>query len=138
MRDVDEGTQLFALWLFILMNIVFRDLHEFAKKDFLEMLLTGTYNGIQITEELLLLGGVLSLVPISMLVVSLLLERRFAKPLTFGAAFIQTVTMLSSPPGDLDDILHLSVELLAMAAILRIAWRWRAAPLNDAAALLRS
>lgn len=124
MRKLDEGTLLSTLWLFILLNIIFRDLHQFARADVLEMLLDGHYFGIVLTEELALLGGFLSLVPISMVLFSRVLLRRYARPMTFLAALIQSGTMFSSVPSDLDDGLHLVVQALAMVAIVMIAWRW--------------
>lgn len=112
-----------ALWLFILLNIVFRDLHQCAMKPFLEMMLSGTYDGVEITPELVLLGGVLAEVPIAMVLFSLLLARRLGRPVTFAAALATTATVLSSAPRDMDDVLHLVVQLAAMTAILGTAWR---------------
>ena len=82
MRKLDPHTLLSALWLFILLNIIFRDIHQFALKSHLEMLLTGYYDGMLITDELMLLGGFLALVPISMVVLSLLLQPRWLRPAT--------------------------------------------------------
>jgi hypothetical protein len=65
MDKTDTKTKLSALWLFILLNIIFRDLHQLAMRPFLEMLLTGYYNGVEVTEELMLLGGFLPEVPIA-------------------------------------------------------------------------
>ena len=124
MEKIDTNTKLSALWLFILLNIIFRDLHQFANKPFLEMLLTGTYNGIEVTEELMLLGGFLAEVPIAMVLFSLLLTRRIGRPVTFVAAFITTATLVSSAPSDMDDVFHLVIELAAMVAILWTAWSW--------------
>jgi len=124
MRKIDTNTKLSALWLFILLNIMFRDLHQFANRPFLEMLLTGSYNGIEVTETLLLLGGFLAEVPIAMVLFSLLLTRRIGRPVTFIAAFITTATFLSSAPSDMDDVFHLVIELAAMVVILWTAWTW--------------
>lgn len=124
MEKIDTNTKLSALWLFILLNIIFRDLHQFANKPFLEMLLTGTYNGIEVTEELMLLGGFLAEVPIAMVLFSLLLNRRFGRPVTFVAAFITAATLVSSAPSDMDDVFHLVIELAAMVAIVWTAWKW--------------
>jgi hypothetical protein len=46
--------------------MIFRDLHEFGRPGFLEEITTGIVNGVQITEELMLVGGVMAEVPISM------------------------------------------------------------------------
>ena len=124
MRQIDTNIKLSALWLFILLNIIFRDIHQFTLKSHLEMLLTGTYNGIEITEELMLLGGFLVEVPIAMVLFSLLLTRRTGRPVTFAAAFITTATLLFTAPSDMDDVFHLVVELAAMVAILWTAWKW--------------
>jgi hypothetical protein len=124
MEKIDTNTKLSALWLFILLNIIFRDLHQFANKPFLEMLLTGTYNGIEVTEELMLLGGFLAEVPIAMVLFSLLLTRRIGRPVTFVAAFITAATLVSSAPSDMDDVFHLVIELAAMVAIVWTAWKW--------------
>ena len=125
MDTIDTKTKLSALWLFILLNIIFRDLHQFGRKGFIEMLMTGTYNGIEVTEELMLLGGFLAEVPIAMVLFSLLLTRRICRPVTFVAVVITAATLLSSAPTDMDDSFHLVIELAAMVAILWTAWTWR-------------
>lgn len=122
MRKLDPHTLLSALWLFILLNIIFRDIHQFALKSHLEMLLTGYYDGMLITDELMLLGGFLALVPISMVVLSLLLQPRWLRPVTAVAVVFTAGPAILSPPTDLDDVLHFSVAFLAMAAISWIAW----------------
>ncbi len=124
MRQLDPHILLSTLWLFILLNIIFRDIHQFVLASHLEMLLTGYYNGIEITEELMLLGGVLVQVPIAMVLFSLLLPRRIGRPVTLLAAIITMGTLLSSAPTDLDDTFHLVIELAALAAILWTAWTW--------------
>jgi hypothetical protein len=124
MRKLDPHTLLSALWLFILLNIIFRDIHQFVLASHLEMLLAGHYNGMEITEELMLLGGVVVQVPIAMVLFSLLLTRRIGRPVTILAAIITTATLLSSAPTDLDDTFHLVIELAALAAILWTAWMW--------------
>ncbi len=124
MRRLDPHILLSALWLFILLNIIFRDIHQFVLASHLEMLLTGYYNGIEITEELMLLGGFLVQIPIAMVLFSLLLTRRISRPLTILAAIITTGTLLSSAPTDMDDTFHLAIELAALAAVLWTAWAW--------------
>ena len=116
MRKLDPHTLHSALWLFIL--------------------LTGYYNDMEITEELMLLGGVLVQVPIAMVLFSLLLTRRGGRPVTILAAIITTGTLLSSAPTDFDDTFHLVIELAAVVAVLWTAWMWTdqehaAAPAGD-------
>lgn len=124
MNPIDTRIRLSALWLFILLNIIFRDIHQFALASHLEMLLTGYYNGMEVTEPLMLLGGVLVEIPIAMVVVSLLLSRRVGRPVTMIAAVLTAGTLLSSVPTDMDDTFHLIVEMAAMMAIVWTAWTW--------------
>ena len=125
MVTLDTRTKLSALWLFILLNIIFRDIHQFVLASHLEMLLTGYYNGIEITEELMLLGAVLVEIPIAMVLFSLLLSRKIGRPVTILAAIITGGILLSSAPTDLDDTFHLVIELAAIVAILWTAWTWK-------------
>ena len=76
MRRLDPHTLLSALWLFILLNIIFRDIHQFVLASHLEMLLTGYYNGIEITEGLMLRVGSSSRSRLRWFLFSLLLTRR--------------------------------------------------------------
>ncbi|MEM9764541.1 MAG: DUF6326 family protein [Pseudomonadota bacterium] len=124
MAPIDTRLKLSALWLFVLLNIIFRDLHQFAMKSSLEMFLSGTYHGVEITEELMLFGGVLAQVPISMVLVSVLVAPRICRPVTLVAAVATAATLLSSAPEDLDDVFHLVVELGALFAIAVTAWVW--------------
>jgi hypothetical protein len=116
MRKLDRHTLLSALWLFILLNILFRDIHQMMLKSHLEMLLTGSYNGTRITDELMLLGGFLALVPISMVLLSLVLERRWLRPASAVGVVFTAAPAMMAPPTDMDDVLHVSVALLALVA----------------------
>ncbi|MEM7686133.1 MAG: DUF6326 family protein, partial [Pseudomonadota bacterium] len=109
---MDIRIKLAALWLFILLNIVFRDIHQFALKSHLEMLLTGTYNGVVITEELMLFGAVIVQIPVGVVPLSVMLRRQAGLPVTLVAVVLATAGMLSNAPTDLDDWFHLVVQLL--------------------------
>lgn len=130
MRKVDPHLMLASLWLFILLNIIFRDLHQFVMPGFIENVMTGRFNGMDITPELMLLGGIVVSVPISMIPLSLLLERSFLRPLTIVAALVTSVTMIPPAPMDLDDTYHLVLQLLAIAGIVATCWRWMQDPVE--------
>ena len=124
MDTIDTKMKLSALWLFILLNIIFRDIHQFTLKSHLEMLLTGYYNGTEVTDTILLIGGFVVEIPIAMVLFSLLLSRKIGRPITFMAALMTTATLLFTPPGDPDDMFFLIIELAAILVILRTAWTW--------------
>ena len=52
----DIKAVLSTLWMFVLLNIIFRDIHDLFRPGFLEEMMTGSVNGTEVTEEALLLG----------------------------------------------------------------------------------
>jgi MFS family permease len=126
MRKPDPHTFLSTLWLFILLNVIFRDFHQLGMAWYLESLLTGYQNGVRITEEIMLMAGVLVQVPIGMVLLSHLLTREWLRRATFVAVPVTAAGMMMAPPTDKDDVLHLIIELAAMTVILWVAWRWPA------------
>ena len=117
--------KLSALWLFILLNVIFRDIHQFTMKSHLEMLLTGYYNGMEVTEELMLIGGIVLEIPLAMVLFSLLLKRKCNRILNIIAVIISAGLFLVEPPSDLDDWFFKIVEFIVFIVILVTAWKWR-------------
>jgi hypothetical protein len=132
MEQLKTRLTLFALWLFVLLNIIFRDIHQLTLKSHLEMLLTGYFNGMEVTDAIMLGGALIVNAPISMLLVSLLAKRRLSKGLNLAAATILTLSFFASPPTDMDDIFHLTVELIAIAAIVFTVIKWKESSLITA------
>jgi len=122
MRQLDRHVLLSNLWLFILLNVIFRDFHQLGMAWYLEPLPTGYQNGVEITDEIMLMAGILVQLPIGMV----LLTREWLRPATFLAVTVTAAGMLLAPPTDMHDVLHLVIEPLAVLAILRVAWRWPA------------
>ena len=124
MKTIHPSLKLSALWLFILLNVIFRDIHQFTMKSHLEMLLTGYYNGMEVTEMLMLAGGMVLEIPIAMVLFSLLLEKSYNRPVNISAVIISAGLFLVEPPSDLDDWFFKIVEFIGFLAILCTAWRW--------------
>lgn len=125
MEPIKLNFKLSALWLFILLNIIFRDIHQFTMKSHLEMLLTGIYNGTPVTEELILLGGFLVEIPILMCLLSLLLLRKWSRPLNLIASVLTIGVLLAEPPSDLDDTFFKIIEFATIMWIMWTAWKWK-------------
>ncbi|MBX2873386.1 MAG: hypothetical protein KTR30_14840 [Saprospiraceae bacterium] len=126
MDTLHPKLKLSALWLFILLNVVFRDIHQFTMKSHLEMLLTGYYNGMEVTEILMLVGGIVLEIPIAMVLFSLLLKRKINRPVNLVAVIITAGLFLVEPPSDLDDWFFKIVEFIGFIAILWTARSWKA------------
>ena len=123
-QKIKPQTLISTLWIFILLNIVFRDLHQFGKKGFLEEISSGIVNGVVISEELMLVGGILAEIPILMVLLSRILNHKANKWANIIAGTITLVVFATAiPSSDMDDIFHMIIEVAAILWIFRIAWK---------------
>ncbi|MEN8874174.1 MAG: DUF6326 family protein [Pacificibacter sp.] len=114
------------LWVFIILNFFARDIHELGRPGMLEQMMSGTIDGVVVTEMLMLIGGVMIEIPILMTVLALLLPYGINRWANIGVGFLtmaMIVAMNTKP--DLDNVFFMSIQLIALAAIVWIAWRWR-------------
>ncbi|WP_299347903.1 DUF6326 family protein [uncultured Maritalea sp.] len=112
-----------TLWIFFMLNLVFRDIHEIGTAAFLNEALTGKINGAVITEELMLLGFVLIEIPLAMIIGSLFLPHKMCRWLTIVAAVLTGAILSLGLPGDLDDRAFAIVEFITLGYICWLAWR---------------
>lgn len=47
-----------TLWVFVLLTVIFRDIHELFRQGFLEEIMSGEVNGVEMTETTLLIAGI--------------------------------------------------------------------------------
>lgn len=122
--QMDKKVLLSTLWLFVLLNIIFRDLHEFASPGFLQEVLSGYVNGMKITEELIFIGAIVAQVPIFMVLLSRVLKRKTNRWANVGASIFQIAITISALPRVPADILHAIIEIAALLSIIWIALKW--------------
>ena len=121
---MDIKALLSTLWIFVLFNIVFRDIHEMLRPGFLEEVMTGTVNGVQITEGFLLLGGMMLEVPIAMVLLSRVLPYRVNRWANIIAGPIAIALIVVGAPSDLDDMFFAIIEVVSLLLIVWYAWKW--------------
>ncbi len=122
---MDIKALLSTLWIFVLFNMIFRDLHEFGRPGFIEEIMTGIVNGVQITEELMLLGGIMAEVPISMVLLSRVLNYRINRWTNIFAGTITIAMIINNGVKDLDDIFFTAIEVVALILIVWCAGKWK-------------
>lgn len=123
----DMPTLLASLWLFVLLNILFRDIHELFRPGMLEEILAGIVNGTLVTDQLLLISGIVLEIPILMTVLPRVLAYRINRSLNIGAALLMIAATVAVPPRDLDDIWFFAIEIIALLVIIGLSWCWRRA-----------
>ena len=122
---LDMKTKLSTLWIFVLLNVIFRDIHELFRPGFLEEIMTGTVKGVQLTEELLLQGGIMLEILIVMVILSRLLEYGVNRWANIIVGAIAIVYIIANGVNDLDDIFFATIEVVALLLIIWYAWKWR-------------
>jgi len=115
------------LLIFIILNFFARDIHELGRPGMLEQMMSGTIDGVVITEMLMLLGGIMIEIPILMTIFALILPYGINRWTNIGVGLLtmaMIVAMNLKP--DLDNVFFMSIQLIALIAIVGIAWRWQA------------
>ena len=135
---MDMKAKLSAAWIFVLLNVIFRDIHELFRPGLLEEMMTGTVNGVQMTEETLLLAGIMLEIPIAMVILSRVLNYRVNRWANIIAGAMAIPLLLASRPGDLDDMFFATIEVVSLALIIRYAWKWREQEASTDTALVMS
>ncbi len=118
-QKIDPRSLLSTLWIFILFNMIFRDLHQFANKQFVEDLLVQDIN-----EKLVLVFGIILEIPILMVVLPKILGETANRWANSIAALTLVLGMLSTiPKADMDDYFFMGVQSLALVGILYITFK---------------
>lgn len=123
-QKIKPHALLSTLWIFVLLNMVFRDFHQLGKKGFLEEMMSGVVNGVKITDELMLVGGILVEIPILMVLLSRILNNKANKWANIIAGLITLAVFATAiPAADIDDIFHMIIEVAAILWIFKISWK---------------
>lgn len=125
LNDLDKRAKLTALWLFVFLNMIFRDLHQLGHPGFIEEMMSGTVNGVQVTDGLLLIGGIMIAVPLLIIPLTQFLGAKASRVanLCIGVLHIVITIGVNNAP-DLDDVFFVAIEITALLLILQQAWSW--------------
>jgi len=121
---MDMKAKLSTLWIFVLFNIAFLDIHGFLKPGFIEEVMTGFVNGTQMTEGLLLLGAIMMEIPIAMVLLSRVLKYRVNRWANIIAGAITIAIFMFNFSTDLDRIFVGTIVIASLLLIIWYAWKW--------------
>lgn len=118
---LEMKTRLSTLWIFTLLNVIFRDIHEFVRPGFLEELMTG----VQVTDEFMLVSGIMLEIPIVMVILSRVLAYRVNRWANIIVAVCAIgLILINNTAPDLDNIFFAAVEIVSLVLIVWYAWKW--------------
>lgn len=114
-----------TMWIFVLLLMLFRDIHEFFRPGFAQQMVDGVVNGSVITNETMLIAGIVLTIPISMVLLSRILPSQYSRwtNITLATFFIPAI--LSFGVYDMDDVWFMAMEIIGLLAIVVYAWRWQ-------------
>ncbi|GAB5491880.1 MAG: hypothetical protein Phog2KO_20950 [Phototrophicaceae bacterium] len=120
----EKKATLSTLWIFVLLNVIFRDIHELFRVGLLEEMITGVVNGTEITNSLMLIAGIGLEISILMVILARVLPYRVNRWANIIISLITMLSLVSAGTNDMDDIFFLAVELMALVYIIYYAWTW--------------
>ena len=106
--------------------MIFRDLHQFGNTEFVEGMMTGVVDGVQITEGLMLIGGIMIAIPLLMVPLNQFLNFKANRLANLFIGVLQIVVTIGvNMAPDLDDVFFAVIELTALVLIVGLAWKWK-------------
>lgn len=118
-----------TLWLVILLNVIFRDIHEFLRPGYLEEVMARTASGAGLPEVAFLGFAIALEIPIMMVLLARVLPQhtnRWANLIAAPVMMLFVVSgLLIDQPADLDDLFHAGVELVLLTLLFSLARRWQ-------------
>lgn len=118
-ENIQPQVLLSTLWVFILFNMLLRDLHEFPTEGYIEELMA-----LKLSDPVMLLYAFIVEIPILMVLLARVLSNRANKWANLVAASITLLGIASTLlAADLDDIFFAVANVMALLVILRTAWK---------------
>ncbi len=119
------------LWIFVLFNMLFRDMHDLFRSGVLQQMQSGVVDGVTITEELMLISVFVVEIPIVMVFLSCVLRQRVNRLANVIVAHLTNLLTFTYGARDMDDIFFMVVVMAALLSIATLAWKWHNPESND-------
>lgn len=127
-NEIPFGLKLAMLWLFAILNMVFRDIHELTMAGTIEEILTGRLNGVVMSEGLLVVGAVVVELLLLGFIGSVLLKPYIARRMNLVLPVLAIFGTIAARPSDPDDYIFAIIEILTFCAIWWFTLKWKIEP----------
>lgn len=123
---LNQKAKLSTAWIFVFLNVIFRDIHELLRSGLLEEMLSDVVNGVPMTQETLLIAGIMLEISSMMVLLSRILTYRINRwaNIIIGVLTIVSILVVGNI-GDMDDVFFATVEVIALLYIIVSAWQWK-------------
>ncbi len=124
----DNRIILSTLWIFVTLNYLYCDVIGLMDSNLLKQFLTGTVEGMEISQEFLLMAGILMELPIAMVLLSRILKYKSNRIANITIGLIKTVVMIltlfiGKPTSYY--LFFAIIELFTTTFIVIYAWKWK-------------
>ncbi len=131
MRRMRPRTVVASLWLFAILNYLYCDVLSLHRAEYLRDLLTGSINGVEFNQPMLLGAGVLMSVPMGAVLVTRIGPYSLARWSSVVAGVVMTLvqagTLLMGPTPALYYVYFSAIEIVTTIVIVwYAAARWKA------------
>ena len=117
-KQLKPQALLSSLWIFVLFNMILRDLHEFPTEGYIEEMM-----GLHLSEESMLFFAFIVEIPILMVILPRILNEKANKWMNLIAVVFSSLGILYTlPTGHLDEYFFALMNLGAFILIIRTAW----------------
>jgi len=127
---MEKKALLSTIWIFAVLNYLYCDVLSLMDSGLLNQYLSGTINGINVSQPFLFAAGVLMEISISMVLLSRSLPYRFNRWANIVAGtittLVQAASLLGNPTGYY--IFFSIFEISATLSVVIIALRWKVSP----------
>lgn len=121
-------TRLSTLWIFLVLNYVYCDLLGLMDANMLKQFLTGTVEGVELTQGFLIGASVLMEIPILMVLLSRVMDYRCNRWANIIAGALMTAVQVGTlfiGDATVYYIFFSVIEIAAATFIVWYAWQWR-------------
>ena len=122
-RSPDRRSLISALWIVVMVNMVFADILSFITPGVMPEILSGAPDGMQLNQSLILVFAVLTEIPVAMIFVSRILGWRAGRIANTVAAVVTTVWIVGGGSALPHYIFMTGMEIVCMAGICLLVWR---------------
>jgi hypothetical protein len=134
-QKTDRKILLSTLWIFAILNYLYCDIMGLMDVNLLRQYLTGTVNGMEMNENILLAAAILLEIPIAMVLLSRILNYKANRWANIIAGIImtlvQTATLFASAPTKYYLFCSI-IEITTTIVIVWLALKWiNASTVND-------
>lgn len=120
---LDVRSKVSTLWILVMFNMVFADIIGFMNPGALKDVMTGG-TGFEITQGLLLIFAVFLEIPIAMIFLSRLLNRRANRWVNTVTVVLTMLFVIGGGSVYLSYLFFATLEIALMLLILWLVWTW--------------